>query len=423
MTSLNILLAVILLFINVFFIIRAWCGHINITHPILLFSLTVLLVEFPMLVSMFRFYDTNLLPRLLVCMITCQLALYFGYESKHTQSSITYCLDFVNNDFRLLTLILVMIGLIPIFYYHKMESVYGGINVVMGFLRTFGVIGLIISAEKILEGRKIFLWIVLLILAYLPLLYYGYAVKGSRATMFGLTFLTFIYLTEAFPRYKKTIIRFFIVFFCVGCIVGASITNIRRVNNYKQEDAISLTEINYLRTFFEAFSASDNPHGMDLANGAMGMKYVEENLAYDYGLVYWNTFVYNFIPKRIIGEDAKQMYYLGTQSMKERDSYVEKLTHGITTRTGFYYAFANFGYLGFIAFFFIGWLLCKYSIMANFSFFYKILWIKCTMEIPVMITHSLQNLFGAIEFFFLFLVPIFICFSLRRCHYYEESEE
>lgn len=423
MTSLSILLAIILLIINIYFIIRAWCGYISLTHPILLFSLTVLLMEFPMLVSMFRFFDVDLLPRLLVCMITCQLALYFGYESKRAQTPVTYCLDFVNNDFRLLTFLFVLIGFIPMFYYHKMESVYGGINVVMGVLRTFGVIGLIISAEKILEGRRILLWIVLLILAYLPLLYYGYAVKGSRATMFGLAYLTFVYMAEAFPHYEKKLVRLFISLFCLGCVVGASITNIRRVNNYKEEDAISLSEINYYKTFVESFSSSDNPHGMDLANGAMGMKYVEDNLAYDYGLVYWNTFVYNFIPKRIIGGNAKNMYYIGTQSMKERDKYVEKLTHGITTRTGFYYAFANFGYFGFVVFFFIGWLLCKYSVMASCSFFYKILWIKCTMEIPLMVTHSTQNLFGSIEFIFLFIVPIFICFSLRRCHYYDKSEE
>ena len=92
---------------------------------------------------------------------------------------------------------------------------------------------------------------------------------------------------------------------------------------------------------------------MDLGNAAKGIRYLKEKGQMDYGTSIWDTFIQNYIPRRLVGEEAKENLKLNIVNDK---STIQKLTYNITTMTGYYSAFKCFSYLGFFLFGIIGYL-------------------------------------------------------------------
>ena len=77
---------------------------------------------------------------------------------------------------------------------------------------------------------------------------------------------------------------------------------------------------------------------MDLGNAALGIDYCFQKNEYNYGSFIWNGFVFNYIPKRLVGENIKTSLIIPF----EADKYIQALTNGITCTTGYYDAFLPF---------------------------------------------------------------------------------
>lgn len=411
-------LLVILGFINLNVVLKVIKGNILAFNPVSLFSLVVL-SQFSyqiFVILQSRCYDSYLFVQLMIVMISCQLAFNYGFHLgvKNTKSVMEIREFTYNKNFWAIIVLFSLIGLIPMFYYRTLTSVYGGLNVVLGFLRLFGLIAMIISlfSWSGLNGWKRMCIIFIFIISLYPLFYYAYFVKGSRQNLFALIYIVMFYLS-LHTKYKLVLSRLFCIIFFVGSLLASSMTEIRRVNNYHEKDSKALSNIDYWGNFKQSFAPRTTVGNMDLGNCAVLVNYIEQNNYYNYGLDIWNNFIYNFVPQRIVGENFKSNLQLSSYEDRILGNKIYSLTKGITTTTGFYNAFHSFSYLGFILFGGIGFIIGVIFKRAKYSMFYLTALLLMMQSLPTTLTNDVSYISSSIELYFILLFPIWLCISTK----------
>ncbi|MFC7053961.1 hypothetical protein ACFQI3_14805 [Hansschlegelia quercus] len=93
--------------------------------------------------------------------------------------------------------------------------------------------------------------------------------------------------------------------------------------------------------------------GAEFQNAIMRIDLVSSSQGFDYGLFHWNELVMAFVPAQLVGETTKRSLLIETPEAIDR-FYLPSTG---TTQTGFADAFGSFGYLGFLKFFAIAWLM------------------------------------------------------------------
>lgn len=398
-----------LIILNVVIVIRILIGKQSAFSPISIFALTVVSQMFPQLYTLFTLEHNTDTSVLLYMMVACQLAFIAGYKiPQRLLGPEYYIIDFGRGGRLFFIIILACLSIIPMFYYASMESVYGGINVVLGYYRIFGSIALILCLIYLenKQIRKKWLLIMVAVIALLPLFYYAYFVKGSRQVMFMLGFILLYFLSNRLNK-QYILSLLFVALFCVGSYLGASLTEIRRVNNYHEENAKELNDIDYAENFEESFE-KEEIYGWDLGNAAFMIDYITTHDKYDYGASLWNGFIFNFYPQRVFGEEAKNRLYIGID--KDVAYYEDFVRRGITTLTGYYSVYKPFSVLGFLLFFLIGLFFRFLHFKSKHSVFLYMMFVLSVTYIPNMITHSTQYLLGFWEFNAIIMLPIYLFF-------------
>ena len=126
--------------------------------------------------------------------------------------------------------------------------------------------------------------------------------------------------------------------------------------------------------------------GMDLGNAALGIDYCFQKNEYNYGSFIWNGFVFNYIPKRLVGENIKTSLIIPF----EADKYIQALTNGITCTTGYYDAFSAFSWFGFFVFYFLARSLYEPPVKDFLIFFMKLISLMLFWEsFPILVLISL----------------------------------
>ena len=411
-------LIAILVAINIKVILDVIKGQDSVFTPNIIFALTVTTQMFPQLVVILTndFYDKEIIPRLLFVMITSQIAFMYGQKIGHRQQIPKQIIDFTPSKLIYLIVTFALVGLIPMLFYRGLDTVYGGINVILGHFRVIGMISFILTLVYITNFRvkaKKLLYLLVLINAF-PLFYFGYFVKGSREILYAFGLISLFFLSKAKPQLTKSISISFIVIFLVGSFFASSMTDIRRTNNYEEEGANTLGEINYWGNFMNSMIQRDITNGMDLGNGAILMQQVANSGSYNFGTGLWNDFVYNFVPGRYISQTTKKKIYIEIFEDPRVENLERSLTNGISTRTGYYIAFKSFSYLGALLFFAFGFLIGKFRKYAVISNFHQFLYIYCLCILPNTITHTTQYMLARLELVFIFLMPILIFFLAKN---------
>ncbi len=97
---------------------------------------------------------------------------------------------------------------------------------------------------------------------------------------------------------------------------------------------------------------------LEFDNYLYGRQAHQEAGKYEFGVQHWNGLVFNFVPAQLVGADVKQGLMLPmVYSWKlafEKYNYVAGVG---TTWTGYLDAFSSWGWLGFMKFWLIGWLM------------------------------------------------------------------
>lgn len=391
--------------LNLYYVIKyIKKGGMSVFTPVFIVAALSLSTLLPQLTSVYfsSYYPKDAVPRLAFMMVACNWAFFLGFERvEKKQLHIKNVYDIKLDKLPLVILTFSIIGLYSMFA--SGDSVDG---VITANLRGFSQFAYIFSLAYLCNYKKNVTVIIALCLSVYVLIHYAFFEYGSRGTSLVVFMVAFFLLAYNFSQKRKLAQTLTICFLLLGSIVSASISLFR-------ENIIQGANVNidYVDNFKSSFMQVEAPVvGMDIGNACLLMDYCEKHNSYDYGMIVWNGFVNNYVPKRWVGAELK--YSL--QTHPEYEKKIPETTYGVTTVTGYFEAFAAWGYLGFMLFFFIGYLLGQIYKRTSFSKLYLILYLYCIGNFPLCFTHNLQYIFARIEMLAIFIFPMLYYWIFKR---------
>lgn len=409
----NLFLILVYILENVYFVYRIYKQKMGIFTPVFIFSMMSLGVILPQLTTIYvlkEVYNPLLIPNLIYIMITSNLAFFLGWKQKMVIENKGICVIEIKKKY--LKFFIIVFSICSFLFTHFLKSNISGVDGVIAFqFQGLGLLGLILCIIYIIRFRFDWFSICCLIVSTVPILEYALSIYGSRQSLFTTALLYAYLLTHKFPAKYNLIKRCFMVFFVVGMIGSMSIVAVR--NSISSEEGYStLKHINFIDNMKTAFSNSYSRRaGMDLGNAALCIDRCQKHGLYNYGLFLWNGFVFNYVPRRLVGEDFKK----SLQYSDGMGTYMAKVTHGITCTTGYYDAFSSFSYLGFIVFYLLARLFKFFYIRRKYSAFYEMIFLFILVNSSVAVTHGIQLVFSKLEFIgLLFLCLFFTLHKSRR---------
>ena len=238
----------------------------------------------------------------------------------------------------------------------------------LGNVFKFGFITLwllYLSQRRVLVPR-----LLVFIIPCLLLILDAVVLRGRRAAM--MDFVSYLVISLWFVR-RISVPRWFII---VGLSLGLVLINgIRTYRLILMDKDTSLSErlseaasADYLATSKRSWDQS----GFEFKNFIYYRQIHADIGIYDYGIVHWNRFVYNYVPAQIIGRDLKEKLKLKPTDFDIKLLVEERYGHTFklgTTSTGYKDAFGSFGWFGGIKFMLIGCLmgvLYRYAMQGAF---------------------------------------------------------
>lgn len=343
------------------------------------------------------YYDSSLLYNMGYTMVTCNIALAIGFQLGKRERIPNKITDIDLNKCQWGVFVFALLGI-----YSNFTS---GDGVMIALFRSFAQFSIVFSLAYFLQTSKKYsiIYIIAIIIGISVVLHFIFFIYGSRGSSLFLFICISYFLLLKKPDTTKYIKWCLLSILLGGSIVSASISAFRENLHGANH------EIEYWKNFTKAFVDSRTRVGMDLGNGAILLDYCYQHDSYNYGTIIWNGFVYNYVPERIFGKEFKE----SLQYHPDYEKQILPLTHGITTVTGYFEAFASFGFLGFILFGLIGFLLGIIWTRAYFSKVYFIVLIYSLGNIPLVLTHNLQYIFQRWEMILIFILPMFF-FALKQ---------
>ena len=409
---------IILLFIllNIYIVIKyvkKKHGCFQAPFIISIVSLVVFTPQYTTILYNDYYKDKTILYLLGYTMLTCNFALWKGFEIGNNIRTPKYIYDLKFQKSEFLFLILAIIGLVGQIriqgvFQNTIEDpseqtsylIFYNLSTLIGFAFIYSIT----YAVKLKKFSKIVLLIIVITsLMYIELIF----LLARRNLTLRITFLLFFLISIYKPfleKYAKIII---LSIFCIGFFLNPSIANYRE--NLKVGQA-GYMNVHFFENFKNSFTSSISELGMDLGNAALGIDYVYKNNYYDYGAFMWNDFIQLYVPRFIVGESKKK-------SLQIRDpahDYMKTLERTATTSTGYFDAFRSFSFLGFLLFGVIGLFLGILWKYAHFSGLFLLLYLFLLEEFSSIITHKTSYLFGRIEFLLIFILPIIAYYISRK---------
>lgn len=296
----------------------------------------------------------------------CSIALWGGYSiSIHRSTGRSCWLEAQFNERRLFIAgaILCFVGF---FFQYKLRSLpdeltsmtqWSGAAVKYLFLSSIFVFGFITLWLLYLSQPRT--WVPRLMVFIIPSLLFiaeSAFLQGRRAAMMNLVSFTLISLWfvrhQAIPRWML------ICGLAGGLLLVNSIGFYREIMLNEEAswgDRISTA----LHADYLAATDELDELGLEFNNYILYRFVAEEEGNYDYGLRHWNKLVFNYVPAQIVGRKFKDSLMVDLHDSSRRiarERYGHIYRTG-STATGYKDAFLSFGWLGFVKFIIIGWMM------------------------------------------------------------------
>ena len=411
------ILVVIYIIFNIRIIIQYYREKDGIFQMPFMMGIVCLGVIVPQLLSLYNIsYLRNVtLIELCIVLISCNWGFNYGFiRGKQKKTKKITIVDLNIDKIKYLIILMAIIGC-----YFNLKNAsrasIGGLEgaerasfLINNLLTSFFSYAAIFSLIKCIQNKSLKNVYFIIFISYCSLQLVTILAGARRSYVINIAFLLAFLIYNIYPSKKKIVRRSVFILFLAGCFVSPSISIIR---TYLSSDT-SLQNINYIETFKNSFTHKiDLDVGQDVYNCAKGIEYCQTYNLYSYGADIWNGFVNVYIPRFLIGEEAKKN--------KKKDTgyndFIEQITHNITTMTGYFDAFAAFSFGGFIIFIVIGYfsgILFKFS---PYSSLYQLTYIALLTKIHSLFSHGIQYYLNVIESMVFLLLPfIFIYISRKK---------
>lgn len=363
-------------------------------------SIFVLIPQFATIYAI-DYYQTKTFGLFVYVLLSCNIAFVIGFEYAKLKRRERFHTYIKFNKIKHLLYFFTAIGFYSIFTWSA--TYQGSDNVIQANLRSFASYALCLSCPYIVHKqypRKAF---VVVILCIIPIAYFAFCVKGSRGSTLFLILIVSLTLSLKYPSKERLIKKTVLSVLIIGAVASASIVLIRHflVGNPATGEKVSLSEISLINNYESSFKKNNVSVGMDLGNAAIGIDDLSNSMEMDYGITYiWDNFIQNYVPRRVVGETFKENLKINLVGDTRR---VEFLTFGITTMTGYYYAFRSFNIFAPLLFLLIGlfigyiWAGIKNSMISLF------IYLVLLSNIPLFITHGPGYIYAGLEFVLIFM--------------------
>lgn len=282
---------------------------------------------------------------------------------------------------------------------------------------------LYLSQDRIISPR-----LLTFIIPSLLLLFSAVVLRGRRGEMMNL--VSYLFVSWWFVR-RYSVPRWFIV---SGLLLGLVLINgIGTYRSIMKNKEVSLEERLSLAANADYLASSKmiaDKSGFEFKNYIFYRQVSAETGNFDYGCLHWNKLIFNYVPAQLLGGEFKEslmIEQLETESPRllAKEMYGHAYRTG-TTSTGYSDAFGSFGWLGFIKFLLIGWMmgtLYRHAIQGRFLG--QLLYIYMLGTAMHAISHGTHRiLFAVWVYFFVFVFPVLCWARLKRAEaWYPASPE
>lgn len=296
----------------------------------------------------------------------CTIALWAGFnQARQAHPSRPSWLDIRFNRDRLIQ-VGILLSAVGFYFVWKLNSLpeellrktqWTGATVKYLFLAKIGTFGFLVLWLLYLDQKRLFAPKLLVFIAPTFLSLLTAALGGRRGIMMSLA--SYIFISLWFVR-RFSLPRWML---CSGVLLGLALVN--SIQTYRiimdQSDTALTERLKQASSidFTQGTESALEEGGGDFNNYIFLRQVVAEDFQYDYGLRHWNGMIFNFVPAQWVGRELKNtlMYpfsYNAFTTVSER--YGHNFGVGSVT-TGYYDAFASFGWLGFLKFGLVGWLM------------------------------------------------------------------
>jgi hypothetical protein len=217
--------------------------------------------------------------------------------------------------------------------------------------------------------------------------------------------------------------RWLVITFVIIALLAIPLTGTYRAIA-KTGDWSKLQEIKPLETL-ESFVQEGE--GLELMNAALLMDAAVQTNQYGYGVEYWNTFVFRFIPAQLVGVNFKKSLQFQLANYDLKTLYRYNIPLG-STLTGIGDSFTQFDYFGCLFFFFIAHFFKNLWLSANYrnSIVSQIFYVSLFSPAMLSVTHGTVKFIPDLVFNFIFIGALVI-YSRQKLsltpHYLEEQHE
>ncbi len=356
----------------------------------------------------------------------CTLALWIGFRCAYRRVPAKGAWLDIPFDLRRLSVAGAMLCTFGFFFQWKLSSLpdevlaqtqWSGAAVKYLFLASVFVFGFItLWLVYLSEGRVFAPHLLLFLVPCLMLLLKSALLHGRRAVMMDLA----SYFIVGFWLVRRVgIPRWVLV---SGLVLGLLLVNsIGIYRSIMSEKDRPLSE--RIESLFNAdFSSTDDRArtytNLEFKNYIFYRFIHARKGLYDYGLMHWNQFVFNYVPAQIVGREVKNSLMLKPRAdpMKLAEEEFGHAFYTGTTTTGYCDAFASFGWFGFIKFTLIGWIMgVLYRHAMQGAFLAQLLYLYSLGPAMHAITHHTHKfLVSGWVYFFMLGFPLLYLAHVRR---------
>ena len=355
-----------------------------------LMAYSALFVLLPQFATIYNnpYYDKRLIPDLGIVMLSCNIAFALGFEimkwyapEKKDVIGILHI-----GKIKYFLTIIAVIGFATVFLWSGAKFQEGD-NVIQANIKFFSQMALclVLTSQLTYQKRNKFA-IYIFALSAIPSIYFAFFVKGSRGETLFLLLTIGLFIALRYPQKEPVVKKCILAILLVGALFSASITWVRSVINQSDH-----TEVSLIDNFVSSFSQKKVRLGMDLGNAAIGIRYLKETNQLDYGTYMYDDFIQYTVPRRVVGESFKEGLKL---NIVKDGELINRLTHSVTTMTGYYFAFRSFSDLCFLLFFlygaFYGFAYCRMRDSAPCLYLYLLI----LPVVPMIFIHNAGYLYA-----------------------------
>lgn len=286
---------------------------------------------------------------------------------------------------------------------------WSGIITIYVFFAQLLTIGFVIAILVFIRDRT--KWSLLIVLYDLCFYLNRIIIHGRRSSAIELSLILLLALWFAFrivpPR------KFILTGMLVGILWVNSIGEYRHNVENEGVRLNNVSQIDFVGNLQEIFTG-DNFKSYDLYNTVYTVEAAEITNSYDFGLSFWNRFVFQYVPAQFLGKSFKNslMLFLPYSLESVFNKYDFKTG---STITGIGDSFQSFWYFGAIKFMIIAYICRGLFRASNQGYFASQALMMLTIKDSTLaVTHGTDSFFVPLFRILIFLIPALFFAKVRR---------